>query len=330
MVTEVFDRIYSIPVELPQNPLRSLNSYFIRGVGGGKNLLIDTGFRREECREALFGGLRELGADLQKTDVFLTHLHSDHTGLAPELGEAGCRVFMGRVDRDLLLHNERISWRSRQERLTHEGMPAPELEALFTKNPAVIYAPGPFDSEPVDEGDVLSYGGYDFEAISTPGHTPGQMCLYDAKSRVMILGDHVLFDITPNIVSWETMEDSLGTYLESLRKIAIYDVEVPLPAHRTTHGMTVPERVRQLTGHHEARLAETLAIVARGHGQTAYEIAGQMTWKISAKSWAEFPPGQKWFAIGEALSHLNYLRLRGKIRREMGPDGNYAYDATGE
>jgi hypothetical protein len=43
-----------------------------------------------------------------------------------------------------------------------------------------------------------------------------------------------------------------------------------------------------------------------------------MTWKISAKSWAEFPPGQKWFAIGEALSHLNYLRLRGKIRREMG------------
>jgi glyoxylase-like metal-dependent hydrolase (beta-lactamase superfamily II) len=79
----------------------------------------------------------------------------------------------------------------------------------------------------VDEGDVLSYGGYDFEAISTPGHTPGQMCLYDAKSRVMILGDHVLFDITPNIVSWETMEDSLGTYLESLRKIAAYDVEVP-------------------------------------------------------------------------------------------------------
>ncbi|HPE15549.1 MAG TPA: MBL fold metallo-hydrolase [Oscillospiraceae bacterium] len=330
MVTKVFDRIYSIPVELPQNPLRCLNSYFVQGLPGEKNLLIDTGFRREECRAALFGGLRELGADLRNTDLFLTHLHSDHTGLAPELQAAGCRIRMGRVDRDLLEHNERISWRSRQERLTREGMPWSELEALFTKNPAVIYAPGPFDSEAVDEGDVLSYGGYDFRAISAPGHTPGQMCLYDAANRLMILGDHVLFDITPNIISWEVMEDSLGTYLESLQKIAAYDVEVPLPAHRTTHGMTVPERVRQLTEHHGARLAETFAIVARGHGQTAYTIAGQMTWKISAKSWAEFPPGQKWFAIGEALSHLDYLRLRGKVSKEMGPNGCYVYEATGK
>ena len=32
----------------------------------------------------------------------------------------------------------------------------------------------------VDEGDVLEYGGYHFQPILTPGHTPGHMCLYDA------------------------------------------------------------------------------------------------------------------------------------------------------
>lgn len=34
--------------------------------------------------------LEEIGVDRDRLDIFLTHLHSDHTGLAPELIRPGC------------------------------------------------------------------------------------------------------------------------------------------------------------------------------------------------------------------------------------------------
>ena len=58
--------------------------------GSERSLLIDTGFRQEEGRRALFAGLAELDVDPRDVDVALTHLHSDHSGLAPEVvGETG-------------------------------------------------------------------------------------------------------------------------------------------------------------------------------------------------------------------------------------------------
>ena len=79
LVEQVSDGIWRIGVELPQNPLRELNSYLIKGKENERDLLIDTGFRREECREALFAGLRALGSSTDRLDILLTHLHSDHT-----------------------------------------------------------------------------------------------------------------------------------------------------------------------------------------------------------------------------------------------------------
>ena len=40
-----------------------------------------------------------------------------------------------------------------------------------------------------------------------------------------------------------------------------------------------------------------------------------MTWSMRGKNWDEFPIQQKWFAIGETISHLDYLLLRNKIIR---------------
>ena len=99
MVTQVSPNLYRIPVPLPGNPLKNLNAYLIRG---HRNLLVDTGFRQEECRTALKAGLAELGVDMANTDIFLTHLHSDHAGLAPELLRPTSRLFIGDVDRQRL------------------------------------------------------------------------------------------------------------------------------------------------------------------------------------------------------------------------------------
>ena len=57
----ISEGLYRIPVPLPGNPLRELNSYLLRG--RERSLLIDTGFRQEEGRRALFAGLAELDVD---------------------------------------------------------------------------------------------------------------------------------------------------------------------------------------------------------------------------------------------------------------------------
>ena len=81
----------------------------------------------------------------------------------------------------------------------------------------------------------------------------------------------------------------------------------------------------ELRAHHARRLADTLEAVRRRPGQTAYEVAGAMRWDIRCRSWEDFPLTQKWFAVGEALSHLDYLVCRGQIiRREE--DGLRRYD----
>ena len=131
----------------------------------------------------------------------------------------------------------------------------------------------------------------------------------------MFSGDHILFDITPNITEWSGVEDSLGNYIESLKRAKTYDVKLTLPGHRKTGDYS--ERIDKLLLHHERRIAEAFGILKENPGMVAYDIAGKMTWKIKANSWDEFPIVQKWFAVGECLSHLDHLRKNGKVRKEL-------------
>ena len=38
-----------------------------------------------------------------------------------------------------------------------------------------------------------------------------------------------------------------------------------------------------------------------------------MSWSIRCRSWEDFPLNQKYFAVGEAMAHLDYLRARGLV-----------------
>ena len=45
----------------------------------------------------------------------------------------------------------------------------------------------------------------------------------------------------------------------------------------------------------------------------AFQIASRMTWDIEAETWDHFPVAQRWFATGEAISHLRYLEKEEKV-----------------
>lgn len=327
MPQEIIPNLYRLPIPLPGNPLKELNAYLIRGKE--RCLLVDTGFRQEPCRQALFAQLNELGLNPGDVDVLLTHLHSDHAGLAPEAaGEAGT-IYVSAIDRpalDCTREQRAARWERTTRRFAAEGFPPELLDDMEHTNPARSMAPpegGHYES--LRDGQILEAGGFRLQALLMPGHTPGQMCFWMEKEGIMILGDHVLFDITPNITAWSEMPDALGSYLESLEHIRAYAPVRSLPGHRESGDLAA--RVDALKEHHRLRLEEALHVVKAHPGAGAYELAGYMTWKIRARNWAEFPVAQKWFAVGECMSHLDRLKVLGKIicRTE---DGTNHYQAV--
>ena len=307
--------IYRILVPLPENPLKTLNSYLIKS--NSRNLLIDTGFNRPECYEALIENLKKLDVDMEKTDIFLTHLHSDHTGLINKIAHKNSRIYIGKIDYEYMFENlEGFNWEESEKRFAEEGFPYEIIERLQNTNQAKIFAPDEmFESLLVEDNDKFFLNELEFTVIFTPGHTPGHTCLYLEKEKLLFSGDHILFDITPNITSWLRVKDSLRNYINSLEKIKKLEIKKTFPGHRA-HSEDVYNRIDEIIEHHKSRLLDTLEVIKGNFSElTAYEIAGLMKWNMRGKSWSEFPDNQKWFAVGETLSHLDFLVNENKIEK---------------
>jgi len=323
MVKQIMENIYIIEVPLPDNPLRNLNSYFVKG--DCRNLLIDTGFNKLECYEALTAGLEEIGAEMDQTDIFLTHHHTDHSGLCQRIASTNSRIFVSEPDKQILLAiHDRTIIASMGQISRSYGLPDDVLEANQSSNPSIIYRPdGLINYVAVDGRTVFDIGQFQLEVIPTPGHTPGHSCLYDRTQKLLFSGDHIIFDITPNITSWVDARDSLGDYLDSLKTIRSLDILTTLSAHRAPVG-DYTKRIDELLAHHERRIRETFDLVKAHPSSNAYEVASHMKWSIRADSWDAFPPAQKWFATGEAASHLEYLYNRQMLSRTV-RDGQLIY-----
>ena len=311
MVEKILPNFYRIEIPLPGSPLKSINSYVIRNE---RNLIIDTGWNQDECLTAMQAGLGELGVDINQTDFFITHLHSDHLGLASTLTTETSTVYFNKPDADRMNAGIPLDDLIRFARLN--GYPEKELEAIPLSHPGFKFkAKEELNFHTMKEGDLLDVGDYVFKCIETPGHTKGHMCLYEPDQKILVSGDHILQDITPTISSWSDDWNPLKEYLASLDKIYAPDIRLVLPGHRRVFG-NCRERIEELKLHHRNRLEEILSILREGR-KNAFWIASQMSWDVLYDSWDLFPVSQKWFAIGEAIAHLKYLEEEGIVRKEM-------------
>lgn len=312
MAEELFPGIYRIEIPLPRNPLKMLNSYLIKR-GSGRHLLIDTGFNRPECLEAMNAALDSLGVARKDLDFFITHLHADHSGLAADLCEgADAKVYASEKDGDSINKTTRgpSYWTGFLRTMIPHGFSEAQVEELSTTHPAIRYCPSrELDFTLAAPGDVLEYGGYGLRVLDGKGHTPGLLVLYEPENKILFSNDLILGDITPNVARWPGVTDSLGDFLNSLKAMEAMDIAMTLPAHRSL----VPDtkaRIRELYAHHDRRLDEVRRILRSGP-QQGYAIASQMTWDMRG-TWEDFPVPQKWFACGEALAHLDRLVVLGE------------------
>ncbi len=315
MVEEISANLFRVEIPLPGNPLKSLNSYVIRA--SERNLIIDTGLNREECKAAMHAGLTEIGVDLKKTDFLITHHHADHFGLISNLAKEESKIYFSRPEADLIESGAR--WEDMINFARLNGFPEDELQAAIHNHPGYKYGSKMnFTLSKLEEKETISIGDYLFKCVFTPGHTRGHMCLYESNKKFLISGDHILIDITPNIQLWSYEENPLHEYLGSLDKAYELDVELVLPGHRRIMD-NCKKRIQELKHHHKRRAEEALDILKKG-SMTAYHVASEMSWDIDCDDWDQFPVSQKWFATGEAISHLKYLEEKEMIQRDMGKE----------
>ncbi|MFC1917187.1 MBL fold metallo-hydrolase [Chloroflexota bacterium] len=311
MIEELLPHLYRIQVPLPRSPLKYLNSYVIKDKE--RSLIIDTGMNREECLESLTTNLKQLDIDLNHTDFFITHIHADHSGLVGTLATETSAVYFNA--RETKLFGQTNPWRTYSFNLyLSSGFPEDELRKAIEAHPGIRFGlKKKLDFKILAENDTLQVGDFSFRVVETPGHSPGHLCLYESVKQILVCGDHILFDITPNITYWPQMDNSLGQYLKNLDKVYDLEVKMLLPGHRSLiHDHR--QRIRELQEHHGKRLEEVLHALSDG-AKDVYHIAPCVTWAIKARSWEEFPPQQKWFAFGETVAHLVYLEKEGKVRR---------------
>ena len=250
---EVLPRLYRVVVPLPDNPLKEINSYIL--TSNDRNLIIDTGMNRPECREALERGLAAIGVDLARTDFMATHLHSDHQGLIPTLKSESSDAYMGERDALQMKGGSGLGFAGGPmgEYAARSGFSEEELNTSLQEHPGHKYGPaGEVDYIHLRGDEILEVGDYRLVSVSTPGHTDGHMCLYEPEKRLLFSGDHVLGDITPNIQAWSDENDPLDMYLKSLEKVVGLDVELCLPGHRSFI-TDFSGRVAELLDHHRVR-----------------------------------------------------------------------------
>ncbi|NGP46803.1 MBL fold metallo-hydrolase [Bacillaceae bacterium SIJ1] len=167
---------------------------------------------------------------LQKplTTIVLTHAHSDHIGALEKLSEAypNASICMSERDARLLKGDRSTLPGEPEDSVVRGGLP----KQMIVRPDRLI-----------NEGDRIG----SFEVVSSPGHTPGSISLWNKASRQLIVGD--AFQVRG------------GVAVSGVLKLRF-----PFPALATWHGPTALQSAQRL-------LSLKPELLAVGHGSMVRE-----------------------------------------------------------
>lgn len=323
-VREVAPGIYWLRMPLPF-ALEHINLWLLADGAGWT--IVDCGFGSDETR-ALW---REIFAThlggRPVTRIIVTHFHPDHFGLAAWLAdEWRAPAMMTEPEfasaqgwysgRDPYTREAHLAMFEKHGlRLGGEGEGEPhQHKNLFRRGVPAL----PHQIVTLQGNQELLINGRVWRVVTGYGHSPAHAALLCEALGVLIAGDMVLPSISTNVSVQPQAPDAnpLAWFLDSLTRYAEFAADtLVLPSHGLPfYGLH--ERVRLLHQHHADRL---------GALQRACDEPRTGAALLPVLFKRALDSHQMLFAMGETLSHLNFLEQRGQLRREIGDDGVYRY-----
>lgn len=319
--------VLRIDSPLPFRGLRQVNLWLIEDGDGWT--MVDCGYGSEEVRAQLEAAWSEALGGRPITRLLVTHFHPDHTGncawiaqrwnLRPRMTSPEWMAAQLAV-RDLFTDDLAAS----SAFFLRHGLPREQIDVYnesFILYSACVELPAGYVA--LAQDDLLSIGGRDWRVHVGGGHSPALAGFHCAELGVFVAGDQILPKITPNIsvVHWEPLGDPLSLYSRSLERLraAIPDDVLVLPSHRAPfrglHG-----RIDELEAHHASRLDFIRTLFDDCDSMTAAECMKHLFGFV-------LDGQQVYFAMGEALAHLNHLLALGELEIVEDAVGTIRYRA---
>ena len=305
--------------------LKHINVWLLEDDAGWA--LIDTGMNVAAARAAWDGPLAAVLGGRPLTRIICTHHHPDHSGLAGWLAARhGVAVYMSAPEERLLralldAGSDHLAVPARIAAFERYGLEmTPEMRGMAAiEGFRRVMSGVPAEIRRLADGDVLSIGGVRWDAHLVRGHTDGQLVFHAPAAGLLIAGDQVLPRITSNIGIYPERADPdpLASFLDSFGRLAALEPEpLVLPSHGDVF-RGLRRRLAALAAHHTETLLEVEALVSAP--MTAAELAGRLFR-------GPLDPLNRSLALGEALAHLHYLAVRGRLRvvEEPGAPCRYA------
>jgi len=310
--------------------LDHINLWLLGGAEGERCTLVDCGYGDAPTRALWERHFADSLGGTPLARIVATHYHPDHLGNAAWLAERfGCAVAMTQAE---FLAAHAIF----DQRATHALSDTCELfrrHGLAVEHVADLAGRGnhyrrgvpeiPATFERMIAGDVVAAGGHGWEVIPGFGHSPEHAALFARDRGVLIAGDMLLPRISTNVAVWpaEPDGDPLARFLGSLDA---FERLPPATLALPSHGLPfrgIPLRIAQLRAHHAARLEELAAhVVAAPVPQSAADVLPVLFRR-------PLDLQQRFFAMGEAIAHLNHLWRHARLRRLCTPDGAIRFAA---
>lgn len=309
-VERICEGVWSIPVPFP-NPLRYTLSYLL--AGPGDVVLVDPGWDSDQGWEHLIAGLRRAGVKMADVNgVVVTHFHLDHSGLAGRVADAsGAWIAWG--EHEVLSRGDtetrRVQVESDRRRLRIWGVPESILAAVaMTDGDALAFENLRGADVKLAHGSLAPAAGHQLRVVTTPGHSPGHICLVDETRGLIFSGDHVLPRISPHIALTQPgPANPLRDYFDSLSLTEFDDDMEVCPAHEYRF-IGMRRRVDELIAHNRQRSAEVLQVISRWTPTNVWDVARRLTW---SRGWDSLQGNSLRFALSETASHLAFLYAEG-------------------
>lgn len=298
------DQVYQLKVPIPYD-MGEVNCYLIKGENGFT--IVDTGDHTDEAKILWMKVLE--GISIEK--LVLTHSHPDHVGLAGWFQQQfNIPVWMSRKSYEEMLKikasiEKGKSSNSLSSLLNLHGLPyTPKRDNQYNRKASFDFEPNNLfeDHQEIQLGDIL------FEAIWTPGHSPDHFCFYNSKYQILLVGDHILNNMNPIVMSQKAGDNPLKDYIQSLNKILNFPSKYILTGHGDSI-KNLSSRIENMQIHYQKRWKQAYDSILE-EGSNAYQVSQNIYGK-------ELSLDRSISAFIQTITNLVFLESIGRVRMEV-------------